>query len=131
MADAVTTTTLHNSPRRLVIQITNLSDGTGESGVTKVDKSTFTGLNGLEPGSLVIERIHGDVSGMEVKLYCDRTTDLTIAQIGQTGKVDLDYRRYGGFQTNTAGDTGDILLTTTGHSAGDSYDLIISMRKKD
>ncbi len=131
MADSVTTTVLHNSPRRYVIQITNLSDGTGESGVTKVDKSTLTGLNGSEPSALMVESIRGTVQGMNVKLYCDRTTDLTICTIDGGTNVDLDYRPYGGFNTNTAGDTGDILLTTTGHTAGDSYDLIINFRKKD
>lgn len=130
MADAVTTTVLHNSPRRLVIQITNLSDGTGESGVTKVDKSTYTGLTGLEPDSLVVETIKGEVVGMEIRLYCDHTTDITIAQL-QSGNVDLDYRCYGGFQTTGAGDTGDILLTTSGHTSGDSYNLIINFRKKN
>lgn len=131
MADTVSTTVLHNSPRRLVVQITNLSDGTGESAVTKIDKSTYTGLNGSEPTSLQIETIKGEVAGMAVRLYCDRTTDLTICQLGGIAEVNLDYRNVGGFNTNTAGDTGDILLTTTGHSSGDSYNLIISMRKKD
>ena len=130
MADAVTTTTLHNSPRRLIVQITNLSDGTGESAVVKVDKSTFTGLNGLEPSSLAIEYIKGLVSGMSVTLKADRTSDLTIAQIG-SGEVNIDFTCAGGFQTNTAGDTGDIVLTTAGHTAGDTYNLIISMVKKN
>lgn len=130
MADAVSTTVLHNSPRRLVIQITNLSDGTGESAVTKVDKSTYTGLNGLEPSSLVVETIKGESIGMEVRLFADHTTDVTIAQL-QSGNIDLDYRPYGGLQTSGAGDTGDILLTTNGHTAGDSYNLVINFRKKD
>lgn len=131
MADAVTTKVLTNTLRRYVIQITNLSDGTGESAVTKVDKSTLTGPNGLEPSSLAVDSIEGDASGMEVKIYCDRTSPITIAQIGQSGKVNLCYEREGGFQTSGAGGTGDILLTTSGHTAGDSYNLIIRFRKKD
>ncbi len=130
MADAVSTQVLSNTSRRYVIQITNLSDGTGESGVTKVDKSTLTGLNGLEPSSLVVEYIRGEVVGMSVRLFCDHTTDVTIAQL-QGSHIDLDYRKQGGFQTYAAGDSGDILLTTTGHSSGDSYNLIIAFRKKD
>lgn len=131
MADAVTTKVLVNTPKRLVIQITNLSDGTGESAVTKVDKSTYVGPNGLEPSSLNIESIQGDCFGMEVRLYCDRTAPITIAQIGQGGIINLNYERNGGFPTVGAGGTGDILLTTAGHTASDSYNLIIRMRKKD
>lgn len=130
MADAVSTKTLTDTPKRLVVQFTNLSDGTGESAVTKVDKSTFTGLDGTEPSSLVVERITGTIDGMEVRIYCDHTTDITIAQLAG-GQVDLDYRDQGGLQTSGAGDTGDILFTTTGHSAGDSYNLVLHMRKKD
>jgi hypothetical protein len=129
MPDAVSTKVLSNTSRKYVIQITNLSDGTGESGVTKVDKSGLTGLNGLEPSSLVVEYIKGTVTGMSVTLYCDHTTDVVIGQL--QGDIDLDYRKQGGFQTYAAGDTGDILLTTAGHTAGDTYNLIIAFRKKD
>lgn len=130
MADAVSTKVLLDTPKRYVVQFTNLSDGTGESGVTKVDKSTLTGLNGAEPSSLVVESIKGEVIGMSIRLYCDHTTDITIAQL-QSGNVDLNYKAFGGFQTSGAGDTGDILLTTSGHTAGDSYTLLIEFRKKD
>lgn len=128
--DSVSTKVLVDTPKRLVIQITNLSDGTGESAVTKIDKSTYTGLNGLEPSSLVIESIQGEIVGMSARLFCDHTTDITIAQL-QSGSINLDYRPFGGFQTSGAGDTGDILLTTTGHTAGDSYTLLLNCRKKD
>jgi hypothetical protein len=39
MADAVTTTTIQDGDRIAVIQLTNTSDGTGESAVTKIDVS--------------------------------------------------------------------------------------------
>lgn len=131
MADAVTSTTILNHPNRLVMKFTNNSDGTGESAVVKVDKSTFTGPNGLEPTQLVIETIKGDVTGMQVYLYADHTTDIPIARIGGLGIVDMDFRAIGGLQTTGAGETGDITLTTVSHSAGDSYDITISMIKKD
>jgi len=131
MADSVTTTTILDHPRRLVVKITNNSDGTGESAVVKVDKSTLTGLNGLEPSSLVIESIKGEVSGMSVYIYADHTTDIPIARLGGLARVDIDYKNVGGLQTAGAGDTGDITLTTSGHASGDSYDLTISMLKKD
>lgn len=131
MADATTNIVVYEDPQRMVIQLTNLSDGTGESAVTKVDKSTFTGPNGLEPSSLVIEEIHGDASGMEVYIYADHTTDIPIARLGGLGRYDRCYRHVGGLQTAGAGDSGDILFNTNGQSSGDSYDITLHIRKKD
>lgn len=131
MADSVKINVLSNTAKRYKVQLLNLSDGTGESAVTKIDKSTLTGLNGLEPGSLVLEGVEGESSGMEVYIYADRTTPVQLARIGGMGYYEADYRDVGGLQTNTAGGTGDILLTTNGHSAGDSYDIKLYFRKKD
>ena len=39
MADAVSTTTIEDGERQLVVQLTNLSDSTGEAKVTKIDVS--------------------------------------------------------------------------------------------
>ena len=74
MADAVTTTTIQDGDRIAVIQLTNTSDGTGESAVTK---------------------------------------------------------GFGGIQNTAAasGKTGDIALTTTGHTAGDSYVIVLTLIK--
>ena len=41
MADAVTSTTIVDDDRKAVIQLTNTSDGTGESAVTKIDVSAL------------------------------------------------------------------------------------------
>jgi hypothetical protein len=41
MADAVTTTTISDGTHKAVIQLTNLSDSTGESAVTKIDVSSL------------------------------------------------------------------------------------------
>ncbi len=131
MADAVSTTTIYQDTTYLIVKITNLSDGTGESAVTKVDKSTFVGPNGAEPTELVIEGIRGDAAGMEVYLYADHTSAVPIARLGGLGRYKMDYRKTGGLSTAGAGNTGDILLTTNGHSSGDSYDIVIYMRKKD
>ena len=41
MADAVTSQTIIDTDKRAVIKLTNISDGTGESSVKKVDVSTL------------------------------------------------------------------------------------------
>lgn len=129
MADTVTTTTVFNGISKLVVHLTNVSDGTGESAVVKVDKSTFTGPNGLEPTNFVFEKIEYDVSSMRVHIQLDRTTDQTVAVLQGIGC--LDWRASGGLLKASAGDTGDVLLTTANHAAGDGYDITLYLRKKD
>ena len=41
MADAVSTTPIEDGERQLVVQLTNLSDSTGETKVTKIDASAL------------------------------------------------------------------------------------------
>ena len=41
MADAVTSQTIQDGARHVVMSFTNVSDGTGESAVTKVDVSAL------------------------------------------------------------------------------------------
>lgn len=122
MADAVSSQTLVNGDRNLVMKFTNTSDGTGESAVTKVDVSA---LNATE---VKINRIHYSVAGMVVRLLWDATADVTIVDL--QGDGCLDATCFGGLVNNAgAGKTGDIELTTVGHSSGDSYTLILEMQK--
>ncbi len=135
MADTVSTNVIFNGAKKLVVQLNSVSDGTGESAVIKVDKSTFTGLTGLEPSKIVVEYIDWVVDGMSVKLAWDRTTDVIIGQL--TGSGYTNYTAATGAMVNAGaylddtgtGDTGDIYLTTTGHSAGDSYKILLGLRK--
>ncbi len=132
MVDTVTVKTLFNSPRKLVVNLTNLSDGTGESNVVKVDKSTFTGLNGSEPSKLTIEKIVYDVSSMRVLLTWDQTSDETIAVL--QGDGEINWYKNGKHSGNTGANTGgngDILLTTANQAVGDGYNITLYLRKKD
>lgn len=129
MADTVTTKVVFSGKRRYVVHLTNTSDGTGESNVVKVDKSTLTGLNGAEPSKLVIEKIHYDVASMRVLLTWDQTSDETIAVLQNIGK--LDWTKQGGLVGANTGGTGDILLTTANQASGDGYDITLHLRLKD
>lgn len=133
MADAVDTLTIRNSVRlngRLVVRLTNLSDGTGESAVTKVDISTFTCPNGSAATYSAVERIEYNIAGMIVSLLWDHTTDDEIAVLSGSGLADqsMDGMRV---DPRSTGGTGDILLTTTGHSSGDSYDITLYLKLKN
>ncbi len=127
MADTVSTATLFDGTKKLVVHLMNLSDGTGESNVVKVDKSTFVGPKAGEPGYFILEKIKYNCLGMRVKLSVDRTTDVVFAVLQGFGEID--YRSVGGIVLSGTGDTGDILLTTANQASGDSYDITLYLRK--
>lgn len=125
MTDAVTSQILVDSERNVVMKFTNISDGTGEAGVLKVDVSTLTGA----PASVKITRIDYDISGMAVNVLWDATTDVP-AIVLSNGQFSLNFEDFGGLINNAgAGVTGDILFTTIGHSANDTYSIVLHMKK--
>lgn len=125
MADAVTTQTIVDGPRNAVIKLTNLSDGTGEAAVLKVDVSALLG----SPATVSISKIHYCVQGMVATLLWDATTDVRVVDLAGDGW--LDFSGFGGLPNNAgAGVTGDILLTTTGASLNDSYSIILELKKQ-
>ncbi len=127
MADAVSTKVLYESKQLLVIKCLNLSDGTGESNVVKVDKSAYTSEDGSEPGHFLIEKIQYDVAGMSVLISVDHTSDTNLFRLA--GHGEFCYKKFGGISTSGTGDTGDILFTTNGHTSGDTYDITLWLRK--
>lgn len=131
MADAVQSTTVYESPKTLVVVLTNESDGTGESGVVKVDKSTLTGPNGAVPSRLKIMEMSWVVTGFNyVTLDWDADTDDEIDVLSGTGYVS--YEHIGGLvDPQSTGATGDILLTTDGGADGSTYSIKLVIQKKD
>jgi|TARA_R110002167_G_scaffold185847_2_gene386631 hypothetical protein len=133
MADAVTSTTIADSDRSAVIQLTSTSDGTGESAVTKIDVSALAvrSSDGAACTGCKVSRINYSTLGMSVKLLWDATTN-TICWDLREHSDDVDFSYMGGLQNTAAasGKTGDIALTTTGHSAGDSYVIVITVIKE-
>lgn len=107
MADAVTTQTLIDGQRNLVMKLTNLSDGTGEYKVKKVDVSTLS-----PPANAVVIRKISYTTDGPVMLYWDADDDLLITTL-EPGSQVFDYRYFGGlYNDGGLGVTGDILLST-------------------
>lgn len=126
MADAVTSQTLVDGDRNVVMKFTNISDGTGESAVLKVDVSALNGA----PSEVRIDRIIAHTAGMSVRLLWDADTDVPAFILGDSVDVEHDFRSFGGLRNNAGtGKTGDINFTTFGHTAGDSYSIILHMTK--
>lgn len=146
MADAVTSNVIANTPKEYVIHLTCISDGTGETNVIKVDKSTLLDVNNVEPAALDFERIRWNVQGFSsVVLKWDHTTDDTALVCGEGSGYDdftgagttsdeqglRDFTRTSGLQDPlSAGGTGDILLTSNGAAAGATYDITIWLHKR-
>ena len=132
MADAVTSQTLIDGPNNAVMKFTNVSDGTGESAVVKVDVSALAAsADGDTCNEVVIERIWWQCIGMKVKILFDASTDQFCIELGENQSGDHDYSSFGGLTNNAGtGKTGDIVFTTVVHSSGDTYTVIMYMRKK-
>ena len=125
MADAVTSQILVDGARNTVMKFTNVSDGTGEAAVLKVDVSALLGA----PSSVKITQIDYDIFGMAVNVLWDANTDVP-AIVLAPGQAQLDMSKFGGLINNAStGVTGDILFTTIGHTAGDTYSIILHMKK--
>jgi len=134
MADAVTSTTIQDGNRIAVIQLTNTSDGTGESAVTKVDVSALAAntANGQACTGVKLGRIVYSTFGMSVKLLWHATTNTICWDLNSDYTTDEDFTDFGGIQNTAAasGKTGDIKLTTTGHASGDSYVIVLTLIKE-
>ena len=130
MADAVTSQIIFDGTKRAVIKFTNISDGTGETGVIKVDVSSLEPYLGASCSSVAIQRIDAVTVGMGLNLLWDATTDVLIMALGEGDFVSFDFTRFGGMTNNSgAGSTGDILFTTVGATAGDKYTVVLELLK--
>lgn len=136
MADAVDTHVLFKGNRKYTVRLTNISDGTGEATVKKVDRSTLIGPDKVNaPAKLVLEEASWNVQGFtSVRLLWDDTTDELMSAFAGVGYND--YRPWGGLVPSTdasadvTADKGDILLTTAGAAAGATYDILLVFRMK-
>lgn len=131
MADAVTSQTLFDGDKHVVMKFTNISDGTGESAVKKVDVSALeSDINGNTCTSVAIEKIWWQCIGMKVRLFFDASSNKFIIELGENQSGYHDYSEFGGIKNNAgSGKTGDIDFTTVGHTSADTYTIILKMRK--
>ena len=136
MADAVTSQTLADGDKIAVVKFTNLSDGSGESSVKKVDVSALNNNSaGAACAHATINQIWYDIGGMRVALEWNATTNVVAAVLGGSaaaGNVSghMDFRSFGGIKNTLAsGYDGDIDLTTSGHTNLDHYTIVLELSK--
>jgi hypothetical protein len=122
MADRVASNTMLTQERRKIVQFYNVSDGTGESAVVKIDRSAL----GTGTSPVRILRIWGSALGMSVRIFFDATNDDLIHHVLDGQDINFDYRDFGGLKDpQSSGYTGDVVFTTVGHTSGDTYSITI------
>ena len=132
MADAVTSQTIEDGGKNLVMKFTNISDGTGESAVAKIDVSALNSepSTGASCSRVVLQRIWFSNIGMGFKLYWNATTNMFICQAPKDWSDTWDFTDSSitlpGIPNNAgSGVNGDLLLTTNDHTSGDTYSVIV------
>ena len=130
MADAVTSQTLQDGDKSVVMKFTNISDGSGEAAVKKVDVSALQAQSGSGAActGVAIQCVWYECSGMAVDLLWDATTPLIAWSLSGYGY--FDFRSAGPLINNAgSGKTGDIKFRTVGQSSGDRYSIMMKMGK--
>ena len=129
MAAAVTSQTIQDGDRVAVMKFTNISDGSGEAAVTKIDVSALQAESntGRACDGVTIQQIWYDCSGMTVDILWDASTDVICWTL--SGYGFYDFRQCGPLINNASSPTGDVNFTTTGESSGDRYTIMVALRK--
>jgi hypothetical protein len=131
MADAVTSQTLLDGERVAIMKFTNISDGTGETAVTKVNVANLAKSgSGQACTGVIVSKITSVCHGMEVRMYWDATTDVPFFLATINTNYMNDFSGIGGITNNSgAGKNGNIVFTTSDASAGDTYTVVLEMVK--
>jgi len=131
MADAVASQTLLDGERLFIAKFTNISDGTGETAVVKIDVTTLArNAFNLACNGVKINKIWATTHGMEVRILWDASTDVFAWLVPQNTNYLLDFSSFGGLQNNGGtGVNGNVLFTTSDASAGDMYTIVLECIK--
>ena len=78
MADAVATQTIQDDGNTAIFRFSNVSDGSGESAVTKIDVSALAvdPMTGAACTKVSIQKIYYSTIGMGVKIFFDASSDV-------------------------------------------------------
>lgn len=136
MADTVTSQILKDHAKGYAVKITNISDGTGETDVIKVDASALTSNTGIGAERLTITKLFWSVASGTSATMSPRITlkwagssNATIVTLTGSGFWDLSTAGQCPLTNNATSPTGDILLSTTGFTANAAYTVIIEGKK--
>lgn len=131
MADAVTSQVILDGERLYIAKFTNISDGTGESAVTKITAANLAPNSfNLACNGVKLNKIWAQTDGMGVNILWDADTDVICETVPQNVMYTAKYDEFGGIPNNAGtGKTGNVLFTTVGASSGDRYTIILECIK--
>jgi len=128
MADTVTSQTITDvSGSKTVIKFTNLSDGSGESLVKKIDASELNHASSSTKIARAVYSINCNSGNGAVEILFDGATNTTGLVLSGTGTIDLQTPAIQ-IANNATTPTGDILFSTKNFVSGDSYSIILELR---
>jgi hypothetical protein len=131
MADAVSSQTILDGERLFIGKFTDISDGSGETAVVKINASSLSpNAFGLACNGVKINKIWATTHGMEVRILFDATIDTFAWMIPQNTNYFMDFSSFGGIPSNAGGGAnGNVLFTTADATANDMYTIIIEAIK--
>ena len=122
------TQVLQQDANTVVVKVDIPTGGDAEvSAVKVVDVSTYT--VGNTPTTVQVMKIYSSLSGFNALLLWDATADTKSIYLAE-GIGTLDFTSFGGIETDAgSGETGDIMLSTSGIGTADAGTIIIEMKK--
>ncbi len=126
MANTITSQTILNGSRNLIVKTTITGDGSGEeSNTVLIDASAF------DTSDIKIMSVTSSLTGFSFKLSWDATANVDALVVSERD-TEQCFRKIGGLVNNSgAGKTGDILISSTGLGSGDEGYVILNMKKKN
>lgn len=117
--------------RIAIMKFTNISDGTGETAVTKVNVANLAASGSGKPCTgVIVSKISSICHGMEVRMLWDATTDVPFFLSTVNTNYENDFSKFGGITNNSgAGKNGNIVFTTSDQTTGDTYTVVLEMIK--
>ena len=118
-----------------MVQLTSLSDGTGEANVVKIDVSALgSDNNGNACDGVAIQEVWAQVNGFDSGIILKNAADTaTVAMAIDPGWTYQDFSSVGGLRQYGTNKTGDVTLSTVGGgssaTSGDSYMVLIRATK--
>lgn len=119
---AVTTKVLVNGSNRYAAVFTN--DGDAETAVRKIEKAALN-PNGAAPDAIRIVRARWNCSGMSVNVAFDHGSDDVALMCSGDGEYNGE--SYGPLHDGDTGGTGDVVFSTVGQNANDSYNVYLEL----
>ena len=139
MADTVTSQTIADtSGQKTTMKFTNISDGSGETLVTKMDASALTYMT--EDATKKISKLYWSINtqdpkgAVEILFAGSGTSAANATAVVLSGSGFFDFRADGNEIPNNAtltADTspaGDVLFSTRNFNNGDSYTIMVEVR---